>query len=62
MGESARYNGNIAATTWQHGTGEVGAYSYDYDANGNMTKDLNNGITGVSYNFLNLPRQVTKGE
>jgi phage tail protein X len=145
LGVPARYNGNIAATMWQHGTGERQAYGYDYDgldrlanahhgrgtttitrtneysvtgithdkngniltlsrrangntvddlayrysgnqlmnvhdasghaagydntgaltadrylydANGNMTRDLNNGITAVSYNFLNLPRQV----
>lgn len=31
---------------------------YSYDANGNQTKDLNKGITGIEYNFLNLPKQV----
>ncbi len=31
---------------------------YDYDENGNMTKDLNKGATSVSYNHLNLPSVV----
>ena len=32
---------------------------YSYDANGNMTKDLNKGIsTAISYNHLNLPTQI----
>ncbi|WP_281335983.1 DUF6443 domain-containing protein [Flavobacterium eburneipallidum] len=37
---------------------------YSYDANGNMTKDLNKGIgtastNGITYNHLNLPTQIT---
>ena len=35
------------------------ANEYAYDANGNLTKDLNKGITGISYNCLNLPNVVT---
>ena len=35
------------------------ANEYAYDANGNLTKDLNKGITGISYNCLNLPNAVT---
>ena len=31
---------------------------YEYDANGNMTMDLNKGITSVTYNHLNLPTVV----
>lgn len=31
---------------------------YSYDANGNQTKDLNKGITGIEYNFLNLPKRI----
>jgi RHS repeat-associated protein len=31
---------------------------YAYNANGAMTKDLNKGITNISYNLLNLPQQV----
>ena len=32
---------------------------YMYDANGNLTKDLNKNITDIQYNFLNLPDMVT---
>ena len=32
---------------------------YTYDANGNMTRDLNKGITSITYNVLNLPAKVT---
>jgi RHS repeat-associated protein len=31
---------------------------YTYDANGNMTMDLNSGITNISYNILNLPIEL----
>ncbi len=31
---------------------------YDYDSNGNMTKDDNKGITSIEYNHLNLPTKV----
>ncbi len=32
---------------------------YEYDDNGNMTKDLNRGITDITYNALNLPTVVS---
>ncbi|PKV52423.1 RHS repeat-associated protein [Aquimarina sp. MAR_2010_214] len=32
---------------------------FDYDQNGNMIKDQNKGITGITYNHLNLPKTVT---
>ena len=32
---------------------------YQYDANGNMTRDDNKGITNISYNHLNLPVTIT---
>ncbi|WP_459783481.1 RHS repeat domain-containing protein [Bacteroides rodentium] len=35
------------------------ANEYAYDANGNLTKDLNKGISNMSYNCLNLPSAVT---
>ena len=35
------------------------ANEYTYDANGNLTKDLNKNISGITYNFLNLPNAVT---
>ena len=31
---------------------------YTWDANGNMTSDLNKGITSIEYNHLHLPRRV----
>jgi RHS repeat-associated protein len=36
------------------------ASEYTYNGNGNMLKDLNKGITGISYNMLNLPQTITK--
>ena len=33
---------------------------YAYNANGAMTKDLNKGISSISYNLLNLPQQEQK--
>ena len=39
------------------GVKQVGEYTYD--ANGNLTKDLNKGITDIQYNCLNLPSAVT---
>ena len=38
--------------------GADAATEYSYDACGNMTSDLNKGITGISYNELNLPEEV----
>ena len=34
------------------------ANEYAYDNNGNLTKDLNKGITEIQYNCLNLPNKV----
>jgi len=32
---------------------------YRYDANGNLTQDLNKNVTAITYNHLNLPEEVT---
>ncbi|MBY0434098.1 MAG: hypothetical protein K2U26_08325 [Cyclobacteriaceae bacterium] len=32
---------------------------YQFDKNGNMTIDMNNAVTDVKYNYLNLPEKVT---
>ena len=32
--------------------------AYAYNANGNMTRDLNKGISNISYNLLNLPGEI----
>ena len=42
---------------FKDGVNQVGEYTYD--ANGNLTKDLNKGITDIQYNCLNLPSAVT---
>jgi len=34
---------------------------YTYDANGNMTKDLNKNILSIQYNLLNLPQNMSFG-
>ncbi|MDH5381450.1 MAG: phosphodiester glycosidase family protein, partial [Cyclobacteriaceae bacterium] len=38
----------------------TGVDDYQYDANGNLTSDLNKGILSIEYNHLNLPVKVTK--
>jgi len=35
---------------------------YDYDENGNMTKDLNKNVSNITYNYLNLPSEIIKEE
>ncbi len=32
---------------------------FEYDVNGNMTLDRNKGITDITYNYLNLPTNIT---
>ena len=58
-----RVDDAVAASTYNGGfefkNGANAADEYSYDANGNLTKDLNKGISGITYNFLNLPNTVT---
>ena len=58
-----RVDDAVAASTYNSGfefkNGANAADEYSYDANGNLTKDLNKGISGITYNFLNLPNAVT---
>ena len=58
-----RVDDAVAVSTYNGGfgfkDGVKQANEYTYDANGNLTKDLNKGITGISYNCLNLPNAVT---
>ena len=56
----------VAATAYNNGfefkDGVKQANEYAYDANGNLTKDLNKGIVDIQYNCLNLPSKVTFGD
>jgi len=33
---------------------------FTYDKNGNLTKDVNKGITSIAYNYINLPVSINK--
>ena len=44
-------------TAFVNGASTAGEYAYD--VNGNLTKDLNKGITDIQYNVLNLPSTVS---
>jgi RHS repeat-associated protein len=48
------------ATASATGFKDVAGVDYDYDANGNLRKDNNKGITSISYNLLNLPYVLSK--
>ncbi|WP_083629201.1 RHS repeat domain-containing protein [Tenacibaculum agarivorans] len=50
---------DIANKTFGFKDGNSSGNDYSYDANGNMTVDRNKGITGITYNHLNLPTRVT---
>ena len=58
-----RVDDAVAASTYngdfEFKNGANAADEYSYDANGNLTKDLNKGITDIQYNCLNLPSAVT---
>ena len=58
-----RVDDAVTASTYGGGfefkDGVKQANEYAYDANGNLTKDLNKGITDIQYNCLNLPSAVT---
>ena len=60
---STRVDDAVTASAYNGGfefkDGVKQANEYAYDANGNLTKDLNKGITDIQYNCLNLPSVVT---
>ncbi|MCD8413426.1 RHS repeat-associated core domain-containing protein, partial [Tenacibaculum finnmarkense] len=47
-------DGNASDNIYNNGNDD-----YTYDVNGNMISDANKGITNITYNHLNLPKQVT---
>ena len=51
---ASAYNGSFE---FKDGASQAGEYTYD--ANGNLTKDLNKNIIDIQYNVLNLPSAVT---
>ena len=67
---SAVYNGNqlksvedASDMVSHHESGDFKDFStetteYTYNANGALTRDLNKGVSSISYNSLNLPRQI----
>ena len=67
---SYTYNGNqlVTVTDGRSGPDYSGAFhfsdgadedvEYEYDQNGNLTKDLNKKITQIKYNLLNLPSNI----
>ena len=58
-----RVDDAVATSAYNNGfefkDGVKQANEYNYDSNGNLTKDLNKGISTITYNVLNLPNMVT---
>ena len=52
-GEDPTYN-----NAWNFMDGSDSEIEYEYDANGNVTKDLNRNILSIQYNSLNLPSVI----
>ncbi|MEL7162960.1 MAG: 3-coathanger stack domain-containing protein, partial [Bacteroidota bacterium] len=52
---------NLTAANEQAGFVERSAVPYTYDANGNLTSDLDKDITSIEYNHLNLPNAIYLG-
>ena len=55
---SDRFGGSRFSNGFQFTDGSDRAEEYTYDANGNMTADLNKHIRKISYNTQNLPQDV----
>ncbi len=65
---SLSYNGNQLTRVADSASASTNAFDfkdnahatieYSYDANGNLTKDLNKGISLIQYNCLNLPERI----
>ena len=61
-----RVDDAVTASAYNNGfefkNGASAANEYAYDANGNLTKDSNKGITLIQYNVLNLPSSIAFGD
>ena len=51
---------NAGAMDFKDGANEQ--VEYTWDANGNMTSDLNKGISEIKYSVLNLPEKITHSD
>ena len=51
-------NITVLCSIWHFRDWADAVEEYEYDENGNMTKDLNSNISLVEYNFLNLPSKI----
>ncbi len=64
-GNQLQYVEDIEAEVEGFSDGHTGTSAdpdYEYDHNGNMIKDLNKDIVSITYNHLNLPEVITKGD
>ncbi|SHK78875.1 RHS repeat-associated core domain-containing protein [Chitinophaga jiangningensis] len=59
--ESVNDDGGTTVALGDFKNSPADGVDYNYDANGNLTLDNNKGITGINYNFLNLPEEITVG-
>ncbi|WP_157498089.1 RHS repeat-associated core domain-containing protein [Formosa sp. Hel1_33_131] len=57
-GVKDHYNNTTANSMGGFKDGNTTPVDYAYDTNGNMTVDKNKNITSITYNYLNLPKQI----
>ena len=57
LASSAKEVNSVSYMDFTDGANEVEEYAYD--ANGNMTEDLNRGIESITYDWNNMPREIT---
>jgi RHS repeat-associated protein len=57
-GNQLSYVSDVTSISEGYAGGISSSQEYYYDANGNMRKDDNKGITNITYNYLNLPSAI----